>query len=376
MSFKWITALTIFILLVFFQLQLGASLKGIASNSLYPKQDIPFGYGIFEHMHWKEMKNKPGANIENPYLAGALFHIPWTALEPSKGKLDTKMLDKFLSIWVHAGKKIILNIKTSPGGHKERNPWKESSTPQWVYEAGALYVESTKEGVYQRFPIYWDPIFLKEYERFVGELATRYDGHPGIEFIIVGPGAFGTTRVIYPQIIEKFRKVGYSDKKWFETLEKIMDIYKKAFKKTPLALGVAPFVKDPDDEDSQYNNFAIARLAAEKGFYLFYHNLRGTDHWLKSPYPLFFASIGSKTKIALGLDNPSSLNEKFRKTYGDPLTTVQYAFGGLKDLPIINTCYIVLYAPDVEAATPGSKCYKKEYEDAMQWALERLKKKL
>ncbi len=376
MSFNRITVLTLCILLVFLQRLVVAGPEGIVSNSLYPKQDIPFGYGIFEHMHWKEMKNKPGANIENPYLAGALFHIPWAALEPEKGRLDTRMLDDLLNTWSKKGKKIILYIKIAPASHKERNPWVESSTPLWVYEAGGRYVESTKKDIYQRFPLYWDPVFLKEHERFIGELAKRYDGHPGIEFILVGPGAFGTTRVSYPQVIKKFRAAGYTDKKWFETLEKIMDIYKKAFKITPLALGVAPFVKDPDDEDRQYNHFAIAKLAAEKGFYLFYHNLRGTDHWLKSPYPRFFASLGSKTKIALGLDNPSSLNEKLRKTYGDPLTTVQYAFGGLKDLPMINTRYIVLYEPDVEAATPDSKRHKKEYEDAMRWVLERLKKKL
>lgn len=352
-----------------------AQARGSVSEQFYPKQDTPFGYGIFEDMHWKQTANEPEANIENPYLAGAVFHLPWAALEPRKGALDTQMLDKLLSLWSTRGKKVILQVKTAPSGHKERHPWKESATPQWVYEAGARYVESTKQGTYQRFPVSWDPTFLKEYERFVGELSQRYDGHPGLEFLIIGPGAFGTTRVSYPQLIEKFKAVGYTDARWSGALIKIMDLYKKAFRKTPLALGVAPFVKDPDDEDRQYNHFTMAQLAAKKGLYLYYHNLRGTDHWLKSPYPRFFASLGAKTKIALGLDNPSSANENLRQRYGEPSTTMRYAFGGLKDSPIINTCYIVFYERDVEAATPGSKRYKKEYEDAMRWAWEQLKKK-
>lgn len=296
-------------------------------EAFYPKQNTPFGYGIFEMMHWRQMEQKPDANIDNPYLGGALFHLPWAMLEPSPGKLDTTFLDRLLRMWTSKGKKIILQFKTSPGG-KEKNPFKESSTPAWVYDEGAKYVQSTKGGLEQRIPIIWDPTFLKKYEQFVQKLAEKYDGHPGIEFIIVGPGVFGSTRANYPKMMKKVASEGYSDEVWYKANAQIMDIYRNAFHKTPLALGLAPYKKNLNEEEKEYNHLALATLAIEKGFYLFYHNLRGTDEWLNSPYPRFFASLGTKTKIALGLDNPTSMSEHARKKYGDPMTIVRYAFGG------------------------------------------------
>lgn len=352
-----------------------ADSKSAAGGPLgYPKQAGPLGYGIFEKMHWKQMKSEPQANIQNPYLAGAMFHVPWSALEPSRGQLDTKIVDEWLAAWGTAGKKIMLHVKTSPGGPKERNPWKSTSTPTWVYEARARFVESNKKGAQQRLPLVWDPIFLKEYERFLTELAKRYDGHPAIELIVVGPGAFGSTRVGYPETMREFLAAGYSDRRWSEAVLQIVGLYKNAFPKTPLALGVSPFWRN-EREEPVFNHLVLAKTAAERGLYLYYHNLRGTEQWTKSPYPRFFAALSATTKVALGLDNPSSVSESHQQKYGDPVKTVQYAFGNVDGLPAINTAYIVLYEADVEAATRGSKSYRQPYEEAMRWALARITRK-
>ncbi len=339
-------------------------------NSFYPKQDQPFGYGLFEMMHWSVMTKTPDANIENPYLAGALFHLPWSAFQPTPDQMDTKMLDDLLRVWTQKGKKIIFQIKTAPGG-KEKNPFKESSTPAWVYDRGAPYVQVTKQDLGQRIPLMWNPVFLKEYEAFIRKFAEKYDGHPGIEFIIVGPGVFASTRAGYPKMMKQLQKAGYTDKLWFETNEKILDIYRNAFHKTPLALGLAPYKNRLDDEDSAYSHLALAKRAAKKGFYLFYHNLRGTSEWANSPYPAFFASLGTTTKIALGLDNPASLSPKAAEKYGDPMQIAHNAFG--EATAPINTCYLELYEQDVTSATRGRKHFRKDYEEAVRWAVEQLK---
>lgn len=337
------------------------------------------GYGFFEDMHYPDLTNNPTANIQNPYLSGPVFHFPWAQLEPNKNQLDTKVLDNVLSLWSGRKKKIILLIKIASGG-AEKNPWANSSTPKWVYAEGAKSVIVTVKGITQQIPLYWDPIFQQEYQRFLNLFARRYDGNPSIEFIIVGPGVFGTTRVVYPKDIKIFRKVGYTDQVWYEAIDKIQQLYQQAFHKTPLALGMGPFIGKNTIEDPKYNHWSIAQLAARRGFILYYHNLKGTSDWYSpvpvppgaswNTYPEFFASFGSRVKIALGRDNPSSGRAQALEKYGDPVRAVKYAFGGIDGIPVINTYYIVFYEKDVAAGTTGDTNFQQRYKEAMQLAVQ------
>ena len=74
-------------------------------TNLYPKQSVPFGSGIFEEMHWQQTAKDYDINIQNPYLAGAIFHLPWALLQPYPEGMDTDLLDRILSTWTSAGKK-------------------------------------------------------------------------------------------------------------------------------------------------------------------------------------------------------------------------------------------------------------------------------
>jgi hypothetical protein len=330
--------------------------------------DVNVGSGLFEHMNWNQLNNAPKANINNPYVAGAEIHLPWSMLEPAKGTFNYQLLDRFLAAWAAVGKKVVLSIKTSPDG-AETNPYGGSSTPQWVYAEGAKYVTVDKKGITQQIPLAWDPVFLREYQTFVNQFAARYDGNPALEYIIVGPGVFNSTRAIYPGDIGLFRQAGYTDKVWYDTNVKIMGYYEKAFQGTHLALGMSPFINDRR-QGQEYNEFKLARLAAQQGMYIDFHDLKATADWVNSPYPQFFASLGTSTKIALGMDNPTSDSESVEARYGDPVTNVQYAFGGVNGLPPINTYYIEFYLHDVTAATRGSPTFQNEYYDAMLLAWE------
>jgi hypothetical protein len=333
--------------------------------------DINVGDGVFEHMNWQQMTADPAANINNPMVAGAEIHLSWSMLEPAKGVFNYQLLDKMLSIWESAGKKITLAIQTSPAG-AERNLYAGSSTPQWVYDEGARYITVDKKGIIQKIPVLWDPIFQREFQTFIDKFAARYDGNPGFEFLIVGPGVFNSTRAVYPNQINVYQQAGYTDQKWDQAVVQIMADYKNAFHMTHLALGMSPFINNRK-ENSQFNEFQLARLAAQDGFYIYYHDLKGTRAWKKSPYPQFFASLGQETKIALGMDNPTSGSQSMRRKYGNPVTTMEYAFGGVNGLPPINTYYVVLYLNDVSAATRGNPQFQSQYYNALALAWDNLR---
>ena len=100
----------------------GASALLIAVTAIVPcggfcLEVSPSGCGVFQVSHWKQVEfnvsSKTDSNIDNPYVRGVFIELPWAALEPQKGRIDTRILDAELSIWNAKGKTIILNIKTA-----------------------------------------------------------------------------------------------------------------------------------------------------------------------------------------------------------------------------------------------------------------------
>jgi ELWxxDGT repeat protein len=328
--------------------------------------DIDYGNGMFEHMTSNQVAQRPSAHISDSRIAGVQFHLDWAQLEPSKGVFDFSTLDQMLSLWGGAGKKVMFDVKTAPAG-AESGQYAGSATPEWVYAEGVPYVISTSTGITQQIPVYWDTVFLQEYQRFVQALAAHCDGNPAIEFIIIGPGVFDTTRLIYPADMGAFQQVGYTAALWYQTNVRIMDMYQQAFHFSHLGLGMAP-LDSATNPDPQYNEFTLAELAAREGMYVYYHNLYGNSTWTNSPYPQFFASLGTSTKIGLGMDTTTSGSASLQQTYGDPVSCVQCAFGGVNGLPQNNTYYMEWYLDDVDAATPGSTTYQQIYDTALTLA--------
>jgi hypothetical protein len=340
---------------------------GYGSTFVLNGLDINYGYGVFEHMNYQQMVARPGAHLTAPEIAGAEFHLPWAELEPTKGQYRFSKLDSLVALWGGAGKKITFVVKTSPSG-TDTDPWSGSPTPAWVFAEGAKSLTVNEQGMMQQVPLLWDPVFLQEYQTFVQQLGARYDGNPGIEFVIVGPGVFGTTRAIYPANALQWKAAGYTDQLWYQTQVTIMGFYQSAFHMTHLCLGMAPFINSRI-QNATYSEFTLAQYAAQQGMYVYYHNLYGNSTWNNSQYPQFFASLGSSTKIALGMDNPTSTSETIENTYGDPVNCVENAFGGgSTGLPVIHTYYLVFYLYDIDAAYPGST-FQQEYYDALAVAL-------
>jgi hypothetical protein len=320
-------------------------------------------YGIYQVLHYGERANDPTTNIHSPYLAGVVLTYNWAELEPEEGKFRWDLIDEPMSEWAKEGKRVILCFKAVQ--KKGINPTQGCATPPWVFESGARHFQNDQT----IWPIYWDKIYLEKYEAFLKSAAARYDGNPTIEFIVMGVGQFGTTKISGPRkILREYRRYGYSDPVWSDTIRRIIDTHCNYFKKTPLALGLSPFMKYGDGSERIIN--PIAEYAAEKGIYLYNHSLKGTAEFAENPFLPLYGKLYQKTKIVLGVDNPVS---GYRQKYGNIHDVVENAFGGVNGVPVTHISYLTLYEMDISAATKGSPKYDETFETAIKLAYERLR---
>ena len=373
----------------FFKLLIELFFLLLFSESLYA---APLGYGIFQKIHYDDRMNNPTKNIENPCLSGVEVIFNWTELEPENGKFRWELIDSAIEPWVKKDKQVILSFRTVQ--KKGTNPTQRSATPSWVYSSGVSKIE----GDGTNWPIYWDKKFLEKYEEFIKSLAERYDGNPNIEFIIMGVGQFGGTKISgVKKILAEYKKNGYTEEVWSETIKKIINLYKKHFKKTPIALVLSPFHRYGDKSEEFI--YPIAEYAAAQGVYLYNHSLTGNPDFVNNPFIPLYAKVNKITKIILGPDGPvykKNLTEKSdkesqeesqsqkkkekrrggsRKGRGQIRDVIENSFGGVSKIPLTHVSYLIFYASDISTATKGSNIYDGTFALAIKEAYERLSPK-
>lgn len=174
---------------------------------------------------------------DNPAIAGTYLGFFWAELEPVKGQYNWDLIDNAMKPWADAGKQVLLRVSTSAWTKWWPLQNSGKATPRWVYDLGVRFVTETDNAVK---PEYWNPLFLQNLGDFVMALATRYDGNAHIAAIEIGVGDGGETK---PDTlnngqarIKQWEAIGYSDKTWMDTIEKIVGLYTSAFKVTPLAI--------------------------------------------------------------------------------------------------------------------------------------------
>lgn len=131
----------------------------------------------------------------------------WDSLEPEEGKIDFAMIDNVLDKAARNGQQLNFRVMC-------QNFY--MTIPSWAI----------KQGI--KAPYYDNPVFLEKQENLIKALAERYDGHPDLAFVDIGTvGKWGEwhtsddTGVKMP-----------SD----ESVIKVIDIYLKYFKKTPVVM--------------------------------------------------------------------------------------------------------------------------------------------
>ncbi|MCX7011544.1 MAG: beta-galactosidase [Candidatus Sumerlaeota bacterium] len=182
---------------------------------------------------------------ENPHLSGVFLGGQWDSLEPRQGRFEWSTLDAGIEVVRRHG--LFYKIVLKPG----------SNTPQWVYDLGAQTFETLGTNPYRKdtynkpqiIPIPWDPIFLREFERFVRAAGERYSADPRCAAVTVTGANFASNEMHLPKKApgdqEKWAALGFRDK-LIEAYKTYIDLFGEAFPRQQLCLHISSVVREDD----------------------------------------------------------------------------------------------------------------------------------
>jgi hypothetical protein len=139
----------------------------------------------------------------------------WATLEPEQGVIHWEIIDLALAEARRHGQRLAIRLMPYDPKHP---------LPEWYQKSGARRAnsDSSKDGkIWQ--PDFSDPLYFKYWGDLVNEAAKRYDGHPDLDSVDIST-------------------VGYWGEGWsdympeFSVQKKLIDVYLKAFSKTPLMM--------------------------------------------------------------------------------------------------------------------------------------------
>jgi dienelactone hydrolase len=232
----------------------------------YPKLNPePFGKGIFGHVRaGGKIRGSPQslrALAENPYVAGTQLSYCWSELEPQEGQYRWDIIEDDMDVWAQNGKKCWLEVATA----FRWDPSGRLGVPAWAYDKGVPRIQAAGSAPY---PVYWHPLYLELWGKFVTALGRKFDGDPRLEWVAVGGHTTGTEPRLSSKendlVMEQWVKAGFDGftPEGVYLQRAILPIYRMfriAFRRTPVS---ATFISV--GEFSEVMN----RFAAEQGFML------------------------------------------------------------------------------------------------------------
>ncbi len=189
---------------------------------------------------WMRQQRSPRGEPRFP-CSVVYIRFNWADIEPEEGRYQWGLIDDVINAWKPRGAKVAMRVMTcnahSAGYY---------TSPQWLFDAGCKGFDYLRGGddptsggkrIPRLEPDYADPIYLARHGAFLAALGRRYDGHPDVEFLDIGSyGIWGEWHTSHPALVE--------------VRKQIVDLYLKAFKRTPLV-----FMSD----DAEVLNYALAR---------------------------------------------------------------------------------------------------------------------
>jgi hypothetical protein len=182
----------------------------------------------------------------------------WGQVEKAKGRYDWDIpqIKGVADLAARHQRRWAIRIMPSFQGHKQ-------PIPAWLVDAGVkLFPPDPKwlghfgqQDLYE--PQWWNPLYSEAHAEFVKAYGQRFDGAPGLEFIDMryygfwGEGhRFGATQAWPPEV----------DKR--ELMQRFIDSYVAAFRKTPLVVQTAR------DRDEPYPEATAIDYALAKGCWM------------------------------------------------------------------------------------------------------------
>jgi hypothetical protein len=178
-----------------------------------------------------------------PGMSTVFLRLPWSFLEPEKGKFNWEIIDTPAQRWLQTGRQMAFCISATEN-------WTRQGTPQWVFDEGAKCYEVN--GYLE--PDYDDSVFLKAVDHLVEKMAERYDGDPAVSFFAIGLyGMWGEGHTV---LTTPSHGHSWGD----DTKKKYIDIYTRHFKKTQLCIS-----DDYAGHNDRRARFEITEYARRKG---------------------------------------------------------------------------------------------------------------
>ncbi|MGK3981508.1 DUF4832 domain-containing protein [Sorangium sp. So ce136] len=159
-----------------------------------------------------------------PDSSVAYLRWHWVTLEPERGKIRWEILDLALEEARRHGQTLAIRLMPYD---------RDYPLPAWYRASGARRANKETDEKTGKIwePDYTDPLYLKHWGALVAAAGKRYDGHPDLDSVDIA-------------------SIGYWGEGWSDyappvaTERKLVDIYFKAFKKTPLLVNDQPNVID------------------------------------------------------------------------------------------------------------------------------------
>lgn len=261
------------------------------------------------------------------------IHLPWSALEPEEGHYLWEHPDweGCFRSWIEAGFKVGLQIRAMD----TLGTFYNEGTPQWVFNAGAKYIdepidlyrgtfllnnipENTTAPV--RYPVYWDEVYLEKTEQLIRAMGRRYNGRPEVEYVVVGHmGRWGEMHIADHGPLKPWLDAGLSLPNYIAAHKRILEIYREAFPDTQLVQDIgAPAFSDSPNTPDLYGLSDAAEIfdyAAKLGIILKFDGIGKNWHGTRSRYledeiADLFQIYRTRTKIAMeNLILPEGLRE-------------------------------------------------------------------
>jgi len=160
----------------------------------------------------------------------AYYRFYWKDVEPEPGKPDFEKFDSLLAQCRAAGQKLAFRIMVAGTGRGNIH------SPLWLKEMGVPGYDYTYR---VKGPTVWtpdldDPTVLKFHLRTISQLGERYDGHPDVCLMDIGSvGLWGEWHFSSAKRVDTGDRVPMPKP---EIRKRIIDTYRQAFNKTPLAM--------------------------------------------------------------------------------------------------------------------------------------------
>jgi hypothetical protein len=165
----------------------------------------------------------------HPETAVSYFRWYWDQLEPEEGAIDFDYIDTRIQASNRTGQTMSFRVMAIREGR--------AGIPGWLREKiKGVEVDGTF------WPDFRDPVFQAAHRRFVQALATRYDRHPAVDHIDIGPvGCWGEWNTACIQgsrsLIEILEPADDAERDAIAAgYQQILTDYADAFQSTPLIM--------------------------------------------------------------------------------------------------------------------------------------------